>query len=245
MSEDIKAPDEGMEMPENFVNLMGGASEEEESLEPGENEDTSQEGDTSQNTEVSSPESDNSGENTEDENGSQNGTSSQEGEPEGEIGEMETSESSQQDIEYWGFKIGDFKLLDKGEFESGEEARQKEAGKKFEGSPKPAPEKESALERAVTVLTKAVSALVQRQETPTPVVVPAPKVEITLNPEIKMDFPEHEQTMVVERDEDRFITKIIKRFTRGSAPKEEADGTTISEAVRPGLGLEPKEEDGS
>lgn len=186
-----------------------------------EDEDTSQEGDTSQEREES-PESEDSSIN---EDGSE---------------ESQPTQISEPDIEYWGFKIGDFKLLDKQDFDSGEEARQKEAAAASEDLPKQEPEKENALERAMTVLTNAVTQLIQRQERPEPAPAPEVKVDVTVNPEIKMDFPEHEQTMVVERDEDRFITKIIKRFTRGALPKKEK-APQVSDVVRPGLGLEPVE----
>jgi hypothetical protein len=106
------------------------------------------------------------------------------------------------------------------------------------------------VERALTNLTNAIAGLVQRQEQPAPV----PEIKVEVNPvievnvpetKVELEFPEHEQVMVVERDEEGFISQIRKRFTRPGVEVESSGPgfvKSISKIVREGFGLGPKDE---
>ncbi len=119
-------------------------------------------------------------------------------------------------------------------------------------------------ERAVGALTDAVQALVQRRERPAQpapnitvkapdVTVLPPEVVVNVNPEIKVQvpdtkvevtFPDHEEIMVVERDDEGFISRIIKRFVRTSESESDPFAPrTIGQIVREGLGLNANKED--
>lgn len=112
-------------------------------------------------------------------------------------------------------------------------------------------ENPSAVERAITSLTDTVKALAQRQSEP----APAPNITVEVYPQIEVqvpetqvsvEFPEHEQVMVVERDEEGFIQTIRKRFTRGGGEDQAQSGgllNSISKLARQGFGLGPKDED--
>lgn len=180
----------------------------------------------------------------------------EEGSPEEPVspdGEQEP-ESEQEDTErgarpdrvrsYWGWQKGDIQLLDRQEFEAGEDARRREAEKASPAPEEDEEEEPSAVERALTGLTDAIKGLVTRQQEP-PVVNVEVKPQIDVHvPETKVEveFPEHEQIMEVEYDQEDKITSIRKRFVRSVS---QAGGLmkSVNQIVREGLGLEPKEDE--
>lgn len=128
------------------------------------------------------------------------------------------------------------------------------------------PKQRDPIERAVNALTRAVQSLVQRRDEPAQpppniivqppeiivkspdITVQPPEVKIDFNPEItfqapdtrvEVTLPDHEEIMVVERDDEGFISRIIKRFVSGTGESETDPFApkTIGQIVREGLGI--------
>lgn len=122
----------------------------------------------------------------------------------------------------------------------------------------PTTESSPALEQILERIGSFLGILTERQAEPTEVRVEMPEqpapvinvqppevnvtVEVPTQPvDVTVDMPDYEQVMVVERDEEGFISQIRKRFTR-AGEGEPKKRSAIRDWVRGSLGLPLDEE---
>ena len=109
----------------------------------------------------------------------------------------------------------------------------------------PDPEPEEITERSLTekLMTMLTGLIAKRSQEPA--IIKEPQIYINnVIPEqpvsVSVEMPDFEETQVIERDEEGFISKVVKKTGRAMGGEEDPDRAKISDVVRERLGLAKK-----